>query len=200
MSRAAECPPLPSAFANPEKRCNIPGCDGQARNLRVHATREHLPWWFNPSVACFTCKTAEKDLTSLRHFHSTCGPDPEDSEYLGLGQLAPATAWRDLITWAHRFDRLVSLVKDYLEVASDDDLVNCVMREGWVGGSIDGPPFEPVTRSALRVHADLYGGMPVDMVRARPANSPKVLALWRVMLLALSVMTPTQRAHIRSLE
>ena len=90
IARAVEADILPNPFQKPEKRCSIQGCEGRARNLKVHGSLEHFPWWYHPSVACFVCKRSEKDLTSMRRLHGNCGPDPEDKEYCGLGQLAPA--------------------------------------------------------------------------------------------------------------
>ncbi len=197
---AAQREAAPNPFCRAERLCNIPGCDGEARNLRVHSQMHHFPWWYGPATACFVCKTQGKDLTNMRRFHSSCAPDPEDDVYKGMGQLAPALAWVDLVEWADKFDNLVTEVKQCLGVETDRELVETINFEGWVGGPLEGATFEPVVRSALRIHRVNYGGMAVDEVRSRPANSSKVLALWKVLVGALSVMTPSQRDHIRLLE
>ena len=40
--------------------------------LKRHVEREHLPWWFNPTNACWSCKQSVTSACFLRREHAHC--------------------------------------------------------------------------------------------------------------------------------
>ena len=72
----------PSIGAKKKKTSWCPVCCVDVINPRRHKDVAHLPWWLNPTSACWTCKVNERASAFLRARHSQCNGTWDSEERL----------------------------------------------------------------------------------------------------------------------
>ena len=66
-------PPWHMGSGGHDRFCPI--CEKRISNkIKRHVEREHLPWWFNPTKACWSCKQSVTSACFLRRDHAHCTP------------------------------------------------------------------------------------------------------------------------------
>ena len=148
-----------------------PVCLKRFGKVYRHVLAEHLPWYFQPEVACWTCKKAMKTAAKL-----------EDHTKRGCGE----TRW-SLEVWVASMIALLEALAKMLGVEADAVHHGAPLLQHSVS---------PV-REALLLFVEEALGRSVDRVELAPVNCPAGILNVAVIGPMLATLSPDDKAALR---
>ncbi len=136
---------------------------------RRHVERVHLPWYFAPERACWTCKTSCSSQCFLRVEHLQREGHGEGSRF-GTDE--------QLHNWVLWVTHLLHYFRGILDLGSLEELRRFVVAEGLAPRNVEFPPCREALLSLLDAHLGQWSP-PVHIVA--PPATVSALLHWRTM-------------------
>ncbi len=154
-------------------------------NLRRHLEEMHLPWFFDPATACWTCHQSTSSLCFVRKDHLSKEGHGEDSMFLTDLQLHSWALW---VTGALQFFR------GAWKVDSLEDLRQEVVRRDLAPKDCSFMPGREVLLGFLDSHLNQFRP-PVHLVS--PPNTVSAVLHWRTFSNMLATVSPMAQEWLR---
>lgn len=163
-----------------------PLCGEFIRNLRRHVSQEHLPWYFNPEVTCWECRSYQGTLCFLRHRHLSV---PACSE----GYFSE----RNLYRWLSLVAGLLNEISSFWGLSSVADLLDLVVQRHWYP-SCSHYTVSEVSQVLFGLVDRYMGFEPKDNYCVNPPNGVAALLHWEVFFNLLTNLSSEYQIQVKS--
>lgn len=162
-----------------KRSCSL--CSAQVTTVKFHTLRYHLPWYFDPRLACSLCQISEKSFCYLRERHISVHPN-----FISM----------DAVVWIYLMCGFLTLLSKKLGFSNFLALVDVVVKQGLVPEFQNNHSyFNEDSEFLLRLFADEFDlGFSLSL---HPVSSVVACLHWRVISSLLLKLSPSDREELR---
>lgn len=158
------------------KKNKCPLCEIEVLVLKRHVEMKHLPWYFAPENACWTCKKPSNNNSDLRSSHGQCQNSNFDD--------------RQLPVWLETMSQFLDFLVTTLRSQTPEQLLSyCVQQKLFL--DVHGSCMSPTRLTLLQLLRQFRGTAPLEM-SIRPPNCAEALLSWNTVLGLLGKLDDAQ--------